>query len=208
MILGYLEAGFFEKILVTFLSLLNGMIYGLVSTLCGLFSELSNVVLFNDAVVQQFTRRIYVVLGIYMLFKLAISLLNSIINPDNLLDKEKGMQKIITRSVMALAMLVLVPSVFDIAIGYQDSIAKAVPKIIIGAGDVDNLEGQGEVLASTALKAFIIPNEQCSNAQSGLTSNNLDYLLTLPSELCVDDSRQFAYEFNGFVGLVAGIFTL
>jgi len=217
--IAYWERNFGTEIIVNVLEFLNYCIYGLVSTLCKAFTELSNVVLFNGEVVGEFTRRIYVVLGIYMLFRLAISLLNSVVNPDNFLDKEKGMQKIITRSVIALAMLVMVPPVFTFALQQQDTIARAVPKLILGKGSIDDIDKQGEILASTALKAFIIPNQECgesttdgvlnaetqSSLQDMMTSD-LSTVVDLPSKACISDREKFAFEFNGVVSMVAGIF--
>jgi len=213
--IAYMGKGFVSEFwLGTILGGLNQMIYSFVSVLCGLFSDISGIILFNDEVVEAFTRRIYVILGIYMLFRLAISLLNSIVNPDNLLDKEKGLQKIIPRSVIALAMLVFVPSIFSLAFKYQNRIALAVPRIIIGKGSVENMEGQGEILAASALKAFFVPNEsECTDttdidaAYNQLNTNDVDYMLSkLPTQACSSNSKVFLYQFNGVVSIVAGVF--
>ncbi len=213
--ISYMSKGFFSELwLGTILGGLNQMIYSFVGILCGLFSDISGIILFNGEVVEAFTKRIYVVLGIYMLFRLAISLLNSIVNPDNLLDKEKGLQKIIPRSVIALAMLVFVPSIFSLAFEYQNKIALAVPRIIIGKGSVENMEGQGEILAASALKAFFVPNKsECTDtadidaAYNQLDTNDVDYMLSkLPTQACSSNSKVFLYQFNGVVSIVAGVF--
>ena len=212
--IAYWEKTFFTEIAVKFLGFLNLCIYALVRELCEIFTELSNLHLFGGDVIKNFTTRIYVILGIYMLFKLAISLLNSIINPDHLLDKEKGMQKIIPRTVLALGMLVLVPGVFNFALEKQETLARAVPKIIIGAGSIEDIGGQGEVLASTALKAFIIPNSQCGDGAAEEERNavsSVQDVLDLPSRTCgnteiPDYKKQFQFEFNGIISLAAGIF--
>ena len=216
MMVGYLEPGLVSNLWLEFLAFLNSMIYVLVRVLCGLFTDISKVTLFGDVVIDNFAKRIYVILGIYMLFKLAISLLNSIINPDHLLDKEKGMQKIIPRTVMALAMLILVPSVFELAFQYQSTIAEVVPRIIVGRGSRDeDMEKHGEVLATTALKAFFQPIETaCQDFSQEMAVSqlndvtNVNSLLDLSTQTCknANGDKTYVYEFNGFVGFAAGIF--
>ena len=111
--IGYIwNANWFTSAIISFFAWINAGIYGLVSIVCSLIVNISNTT-FNDSLLGNFQTRIYIVLAIYMLFKLAFSLLSSIVNPDQLLDKEKGMQKIIPRTIVALIMLILFPTIFE-----------------------------------------------------------------------------------------------
>ena len=52
--------------------------------------------------------RIQLIIGIFMLFRLASVILQGIINPDMLLDSKKGFQNIIVRVIVALTLLTLI----------------------------------------------------------------------------------------------------
>lgn len=208
------QADWFGKFVVGLMQLLNEGIYSLVGTMCQLFMNLSEVQLFNNETIETFLGRIYVVLGILMLFKLAFSLLNSIVNPDALLDKEKGMQKVIPRTVLALAMLIFSPMVFEKAMEWQGDIALAVPRLIIGTRTTrEELaeSDQGEILASTALRAFIQKNEECADSDEKIESlydesKTVHLSLDLAEMRCEATNKQFMFQFNGFVSMVVGIF--
>lgn len=213
--IAYMGANFGTKFWVQILVSLNTGIYSLIKVFCQVFMDISNVTLFDESTISGFTDRIYVILGIYMLFKIAISLLGSIVDPNKLLDKEHGLQKIIPRTVMALAMLVLVPSIFELALGWQSDIAEAVPRIIIGVGtgSSSDMGERGERLAATALKAFIVPNNECSSdldlAQDALDgTSSISTTLDLPLNTCTSAKDVFRYEFNGFISIIVGIFML
>lgn len=120
-----------------------------------------------------------------MIFKLAMSILNIIINPDVVKDQKQGPGKLVTRIVVALFMLTLVipiniPNAADkslnayindhgILFGFlykaQDSILSEniLAKLILGTSsnadaddmDVNNLSDVGNAMATTVLKVFI-----------------------------------------------------
>lgn len=213
--IAYMGKNWFSDAIISLMGFLNECVYGLVGLLAETFMDISNVMLFDDATIQSFLDRIYVVLGIYMLFKLAISLLMAIVNPDNLTDKEKGMQKIIPRTVIALCMLIIVPTIFEEALKIQDDIAMAVPRIIIGksaGSSTTGLGDQGEQLAATALSAFLTHNNDCTSetAEEAATAvggvNTVSALIDYASLPCEGSKTVYRFEFNGIVGIFAGIF--
>lgn len=209
------EADMIGKATVFLMQMLNEGVYTLISVLCKLFMNLSETRLFGDEIIGSFLSRIYVVIGILMLFKLAFSLLNAIINPDALTDKEKGMQKIIPRTILALSMLIFSPFIFEKALEWQSHIAMAVPRLIIGttttSSDLSESD-QGEELAATAISAFMQFNEKCGdssetkeNIMEG-TEGTVHLTLDLASQRCQESQKQYMFQFNGFVSMVVGIF--
>lgn len=217
--ISYWSASFPGNIVVMFMSIINSAIYSLVSSVFKVFMALSEVTLFSNGVIGEFQKRIYVILAIFMLFKFAFSLLTSIVNPDNLLDKEKGMGKVISRTVIALILLIMVPTMFEYALEWQQDIAKAVPKIIIGRATGSSALSEstvGEQLASTALKAFYQPNPDCETL--GEDDGAFEEVLnetgsiietaSLAFKTCEGKSKTYLLEFNGFVSVFAGIFII
>ena len=91
-ILGWIDWVFFEIL---------GWVYEV-------FYAVANAELFTGETVYNFIARIQLILGIFMVFKLTIMILKSMVNPDYLNDKQAGTSQIITRIVTSLVMLSLV----------------------------------------------------------------------------------------------------
>lgn len=92
---------------------LDGVVYDLIATVYNLLLEIAQFKVFSSTDIEQISSRIYTILGIFMLFKLSFSLINYLINPDALTDKQKGIQHIVKNIVIMFAMLIMCPWVFE-----------------------------------------------------------------------------------------------
>lgn len=90
------------------LGMLDEAVYSLISNIYKVFFYVSSSTIIGGDVVKLFFQRIQLILGIFMIFKLAISLLNLIINPDLIKDKNAGTGKIVMRVILCLLMLTLI----------------------------------------------------------------------------------------------------
>lgn len=88
--------------------------------------------IFTEKIINDVLNRLYIIIGLFILFKLAFSIITYIISPDVMVDKQKGFSQIITRVVISLSLLILVPSIFRYAKLAQGYILPVIPKIIIG----------------------------------------------------------------------------
>ena len=61
---------------------LDKIIYFFVENLYNLFFQISNVSILSDTTVADFAQRIYVIIGVFMLFKVAISLITMLVSSD------------------------------------------------------------------------------------------------------------------------------
>ena len=95
------------------LSFLDSAGYALVSGVYNVFFTVANAQIFSGDIIDTFFSRIQLILATFMIFSLAITALNIIINPDAFKDKQKGAGKIVTRVALSLVMLTLVVP-FDI----------------------------------------------------------------------------------------------
>lgn len=167
----------------SFLSIFDGIAVTLLGGIYKVFFLVANATIISGDVIKVFYSRIQLILGILMIFKLAMSILNIIINPDIIKDQKQGPGKIVMRIVVALFMLTLViplniPNATDkslnayindhgILFGFlykaQDAILSEniLAKLILGTAsngddmDVNNLSDVGNAMASTVLKVFI-----------------------------------------------------
>ena len=103
---------------------LDKIIYGLIDDVYGLLLQLTRTSIFDQDVIHSFAIRVYALVGIFMLFKVSISLLTYLINPDEFASKEKGFGIIIKNFILALVILVIAPYVFNEAFEVQSMILK------------------------------------------------------------------------------------
>lgn len=157
------------------------MIYGLLIDICLLIDKVIygiNVLLFElfiavsqsqfpESVFQNFLKNIYVIIGIFMIFKVSFSLIQMLANPDLISDKEKGMGKIAMRIVIAFGLIILIPSIFTMAFNLQSTIVREniVGKLILGNTTSDNaqaIKDQGRNISMQVFKSMITPGKDSS----------------------------------------------
>ena len=216
---------YFSSLVLQFLGWISSLIYGMVSLVTQGFFNLSYIQIFKSDVVEQITARLYVVLAVFMIFKLAFSLIQYLVNPDQVNDKQAGMGKMVSRTATAFIMLIGVPIIFtEFVFGpegaspdhtYQAIIARTIPRIILGSNvDTSNSDvgrSMGETMAATAFSAFVQPREGC-NAPS-LTTATISDIADATYARCSDvvdggESSIFAYDYNWLFGLAVGLLML
>lgn len=106
-----LEPGVVGNLLRTIGSSLNFCVYFLLGMMYQIFFNVSSAQLFENETIKNFYGRIQLIIGVFMIFKLAVSILQGIMDPEKFTSgKEGGFGSIITRVVVALIMLaVIVP---------------------------------------------------------------------------------------------------
>lgn len=83
-------------------------VYSLISYMYQIFFNIANATLISGDIIKMFFSRVQLILGIVVLFRLAISLISGIVNPDSMTDNKSGISKIVTRVLTSLVMLVLI----------------------------------------------------------------------------------------------------
>lgn len=146
------------------ISFLDWVVYGLISIVYDLFIDISSAGIFSQDTIQTFASRIYVFLGLIMVFKVSISLVNYIMNPDLFTDKSKGGGALLKGFMIALIGIVLVPYVFEMAYNLQAIILKnnVIGNLIVGMKADTNVSGSnnytskggGKNMAYTTLSGF------------------------------------------------------
>lgn len=160
---------FIIKTLRTMFYSLDKVIYGLIDNVYGLLIQISKTSVFSQTAIHSFSQRVYALVGIFMLFKVSISLITYVLNPDEFSDKEKGFTSIIKRIILSLVMLVLCPYVFNEAYELQAIIleentimtivfatpSKRVQENLPNSSYVDTA---GQLIQFTILYTFAQPN--------------------------------------------------
>lgn len=210
------KPGIFLDAFRSFLTVFDMIAVTLLGAVYKIFFLVANATIISGDVIKVFYSRIQLILGILMIFKLAMSILNIIINPDIIKDQKQGPSKIVIRVVVALFMLTLVipiniPNAAEhslnsyindhgILFGFlykaQDSILSEniLAKLILGTSsdstsdgmDVNSLSNIGKAMSSTVLKVFVRINVKDDTLPPCEDSNTCDNTIC-PAE--VNDSH-------------------
>lgn len=144
--------GVFYNLMKGFFFAIDNIVYGCIPTLYRLLLYLANVDLVtNNVPVEAFIRRIYIFVGVFMLFRLGISMITYIANPESFSDQTKGFTNMVKRVMIALVLLVSVPWLFKEAYVIQGKIIESnvLPALILGEtrSNPDSLEESIETSA-------------------------------------------------------------
>jgi len=89
-------------------STLDRPAYWLLGLSYQLFFNVASASLFNGETIMNFYKRIQLIIGVYMMFQLAVIILKGIMNPDSFTDSKSGAGSIIKRVMISLVLLTLI----------------------------------------------------------------------------------------------------
>ena len=160
----------FNNQLHRFLLWLDQSVYWTASQCYQLFMKLATAQIFTDDFFSSFAKRIYAILGVFMLFYLVYALLNAIVDPDKLTN-DKGAGKIAKNLIISLVLLGLLPNLFDLAYRLQNFVLSSnlLGAVILGSDVIDVSDSEaitenneslirfGDYASFTVLNAFLNP---------------------------------------------------
>lgn len=170
--------------------LIDSVVYVVISKMYDVFYDVANIFLYSEDIFEVIGQRIGLVLGIFMLFRLAISLVSYLISPDKLNDNSKGGGKMITNIILSLVLLVTVNIIFEQAYKVQNQIVQSrfIEKIFFGSkASAPNLD-----TAYVLYSSFITPDlngcedlfdpymemsDDCANSLSAIKNNDVTNLI-------------------------------
>lgn len=169
---------FFVDFLRTVLADIDGLVFSLLGWVIEGIFNLSTLNV-NTEFVKTLYTRVYVLLSVFMVFKLSFSFLKYLVSPDAMTDKEQGVGKLVGRIVTMIVMLIVFPIVAFQGISsmgnrtilqiLQDGVITTIPRVILGTGIKENTNDEGsaskfnvktngEQLALSMLKSFYYPS--------------------------------------------------
>ena len=191
MILTFDDSGFLAGHVREILISIDITIYKIISWILeGIFNlaELSA----KRELVETIYKNVYIILAVFMVFKLTVAFLQYIVDPDKMTDKESGIGKIIAKVITMFALMIIFPiivftpmsSYSSIARGIdkpilqvlQSGVLKTLPKLLMGKEnnpdkevneEVANEAGKnGKELALNMIEFFFYPSECDSDSSS------------------------------------------
>lgn len=110
---------------------LSKHIYSWISSLYELFIAISKSRILDNDVIKQLADRIGLLLGILMFFIIMVSMIQMLLDPDKLNDKEKGVGPILIRTLLVIVMFGVSSFVFNSLYKLQN--------VVIDSGVINNL---------------------------------------------------------------------
>ena len=161
------DPNFLNDALRSIFSGLDSLGYFLLDAVYNIFFTVANANIFQGVTINIFYERVQLILGVFMIFKLSITLLQIIINPDMYKDKQKGAGSLVTRIAVILVLLTLIVPIenvpdtdnplneqisnngilFGFLYQIQNTVIKdnVLGKLVLGS-NVDSTEGTGTEL--------------------------------------------------------------
>ena len=233
MFLMFDKVDWFNEFLRGFFGGIDYLVYSLVAWIIEGIFNLANLGA-NEALVNVLYNRVYVILGVFMIFKISFSFIQYIVSPDAMTDKERGVGKLISRVLITLVMIIICPILFftpfsELTSGLggdysvtedgpllsviQNGVIKTIPKLILGVSDeVDAEEANdyGEFMAVLMLRSFYFPEEyQNSSDYNAITNetniNDLDSFRDSLDELSSRDEEIYKYYYMWPLSTLGGV---
>lgn len=152
---------------------IDSIVYSLISIAYQVFIAVSKVSLYGniDDKINALTDRIYVILGVTMLFVLAYNIILLILNPDKATSSgDKSLSGLFKNFVFSIVLITLLPTAFDYMTKLQNDIidSHVIESIILGSSDSNsgNLEQMGSNVATIIYSTFYHPVDSDDNALS------------------------------------------
>ena len=171
--------------------------------------DIANLELVKSNAFEEFQGRIYVILGIYMLFKVTISLLTYLVNPDVMLDKEKGLGKLVSRSIISLCMLLLLPQLFPLLYRVQTPLLSALPRVILGTNtSITEKQQESSSIAneiSVTLYSIVFERADGSTTAMGGEFSTVSEAIEHVNDPVDGDKSVYKYKYTPLLGTVIAI---
>ncbi len=179
----------YMDILRSIIGITDSLIFSLIKWIMYGIFDLSSLST-NSEVFSGLYSRIYVILGIFMAFKLSFSFFQYLIDPDSMGGKsEKGVGKLFRNVFIMLFALIALPAILFGQNGQkgllsraQDAFLPVLPRLLFGTNSVGNtstasgvtstVEQSAEEIAVTTLDAFFSPPEELDDVCGAGTYQN------------------------------------
>ena len=207
--------GWFAEFFRDIFAALDGVGYWLLQGVYDVFFAVSNAEILSGNTMNDLYGRLQLIFGVFMVFKLSLTILNIIINPDNYKDKQKGAGSIVVRVAVMLIMLTLVIPIdipnpdgnplnekinqngilFGFLYQFQDSVIteNVLGRLILGSNvgssaDIDSMSDMGGLMTLQVARAFMTPT--LINEDTEITNRDS---FTDENTACYDELDQMHY---------------
>ena len=179
----------FRAIAVT----IDSVAFTLIDQAYNVIVAFSSASLFKDETIQSVMNNTYIVIGIFALFRIAMLLVNAIINPDKLNEKGNGLGNVLANLIVMFVMLIMVPILFKEAYSLQETIVSGnyIQKIFLNSDSLDNIN-PGDTMRSIAIGSLITIDEEAQKQyKAGNCSKNCNKAIESYNDMAKKNNFKF-----------------
>lgn len=158
MFLYEVDLSIFEEALRYLGAIICGFLYKIVAALFELFINISKVELLSSSDISKIYQRVTLMITIIMIFYVTFETVKYVIQPDTMGDKEKGASKVVSKMIICVVLLAMVPKIFEFSFKLQNTIIEnqIIPKLILGptATSTANSKDMGRTFAASTFALF------------------------------------------------------
>lgn len=154
--------------------MIDSVAFTLIDQAYNVIVAFSSASLFKDETIQAVMHNTYILIGIFALFRIAMLLVNAIINPDKLNEKGNGLGNVLANLIVMFVLLIMVPILFKEAYSLQETVVNGnyIQKIFLNSNSLDNIN-PGDTMRSIAIGSLITINEEAQKQyKAGNCSKN------------------------------------
>ena len=152
----------FTKNIRIFFFGIDWLLYNFIPTIYNFIITISRTSILSQGQIKDIGGRIQALLGVFMLFKVAMSIITYIINPDEFSDKSKGFAKLWQNAIISLILLILTPYIFGMAYDLQGMLLEdnSLMNLVFGDKSVDSnfRSNAGQEIAFSVMIPFFLPH--------------------------------------------------
>ena len=150
-------------------------VYSLMVFCFNVFEVMGTAEIMKSSQIQEIFRRISLVLGIFMVFRLTFAFIQYIMDPDTMLDKKKGAGNLVIKVIIMIVLLGSTSTLFGLAYRVQNIIVDEgiIAKIVFG-NTTDKTVNYGSTLSAEAFTAFYTLRDETNISPT--SKNTTDYL--------------------------------
>lgn len=182
---------------------LDGIVYGTIAKMYKIYTILAAQKLLSSDAFQTIANKLYIIIGVAMLFVLAYSILRAIIDPDQLGKGDMSGKKVVTGVVTCILGLALTPVIFNLIYQGQDIILQnniiakmffasdskttehedivVNGEVALPSGEVQDdsalYDSAGSVVATYIWQAFFHPSELYDISEDEIMGKSTDYIV-------------------------------
>jgi len=135
------------------------------------FETIINGTLLTDTTISDMMDRVYLLVGVFVAFRLGMLLISYIINPSEVMDEKVGASALVKRVIIGLILIIFMPNIFEYAFRLQDAILddQVIERVIMSDSEIKKVDeykkkhGMGKIIGMTVFQGFFSISE---NAKS------------------------------------------
>ena len=173
--------------------MIDSVAFTLIDQAYNVIVAFSSASLFKDETIQSVMNNTYIVIGIFALFRIAMLLVNAIINPDKLNEKGNGLGNVLANLIVLFVMLIMVPILFKEAYSLQETIVSGnyIQKIFLNSDSLDNIN-PGDTMRSIAIGSLITIDEEAQKQyKAGNCSKNCNKAIESYNDMAKKNNFKF-----------------